>query len=236
MKYLNRKQLEELRSFDSPTIANAIERFDLRPRSEGFMGPEIGQILPYDKPLLGYACTAKISAAQPPNEQQKRLLIEYYAHVKNTPEPTVAVIEDLDRNPLGSFWGEVQSTTHKALGCEGVITSGGVRDLDEVQALGFYYFAGCVLVSHAYVHIEEFACPVTVGGLTVRPGDLLHADKHGVVLIPQEIAEQLAEACRAAQYAEQPVIQGCSSSFGKDLDLEDLKRWREEMARRRTGG
>lgn len=158
----------------------------------------------------------------------------YYAKVQATSAPAIAVIEDVDPQPVGSFWGEVQGSVHKALGCVGVVTNGGVRDLDEVERLGFRYFASCILVSHAYVHLEAYDCPVRVGGLTVRPGDLLHADKHGVVLIPKEIAPALAEACRAAQWAEEPVIQGCRKGFASGIRLEDLKEWRQEMARRRT--
>jgi regulator of RNase E activity RraA len=149
------------------------------------------------------------------------------------PKPCIAVQQDVDDVPIGSFWGEVQVSTHKALGCSGVITNGGLRDLDEVQAMGFGYFASCVLVSHAYVHTIEFDMPVTVGGLVVRPGDLLHADKHGVVLIPEEIAPKIAEACRKVQYYEEPVIKGCKARFETGITIEELTGLRQEMAKRR---
>ena len=234
MKYLSAEALEELRKFDTPTISNAIERFNVRPFTEGFMGPEIKCILPCDRPVVGYACTAKISALRPPTAEQKEMAMAYYEKVQATPAPAIAVIEDVDPQPVGSFWGEVQGSIHKALGAAGVVTNGGVRDLDEVERLGFKYFASCVLVSHAYVHVEAYDCPVRVGGLTVRPGDLLHADKHGVVLIPHEIAPALAEACRKAQWAEEPVLEGCRKGFTGGISLADLKEWRQEMARRRT--
>jgi len=130
---------------------------------------------------VGYACTAKISALKPPTEEQKRLQNEYYAKVKSAPKPTITVIEDIDPQPTGSFWGEVQATMHRSLGCAGVITSGGVRDLDEVKNLDFEYFSSCLLVSHAFIHIEAIDCPVSVGGLIINPGDLIHADKHGFI-------------------------------------------------------
>ena len=133
MNLLTAEQLEELRGFDTPTVSNAIERFAVRPHTEGFMSPMIKCILPCDKPVIGYACTAKISAMRPPTPEQQGLLVSYYAKVKETPFPTLAVIEDIDPAPVGSFWGEVQSSIHKALGCTGVITSGGVRDLDEAD-------------------------------------------------------------------------------------------------------
>jgi len=234
VKLLTEEQLEELRGFDSPTIANAIERFNIRPCTEGFMGPEVKCILPCDKPVAGYACTAKIAALKPPTPEQKELWMAYYEKIKETPYPTIAVLEDIDPKPIGAFWGEVQASIHKALGCVGVATNGGVRDLDEADKLGFKYFASCILVSHAYVHVEEVDCTVNVCGLTVKPGDLLHADKHGVVLIPQEIAPELAEACRKAQWSEEPVIQGCRERFATGASIEEIKAWRQEMVRRRT--
>ncbi len=233
MAILSAEQLEELRNFDTPTISNAIERFNVRPFTEGFMGPEIKCILPYDRPIVGYACTAKISALQPPTDAQKEMNMAYYAKVKETPA-AITVIEDLDPKPIGSFWGEVQGSIHKALGCAGVVTNGGVRDLDEVQKLQFGYFASCVLVSHAYVHLEAYDCPVSVGGLTVKPGDLLHADKHGVIVIPHEIAPALADACRKAAWAEEPVIHGCRERFVTGASLDELAEWRKEMAKRRA--
>lgn len=229
MKLLDKAQIEELRSFDTPTVCNAVERFNLRSRIAGFMSPKIRSIFPDRKPVVGYACTAKVSAAQAPTDAQKKLLFEYYQMVKETPEPRIAVIQDVDEQPIGSFWGEVQATIHKALGCMSVITNGGVRDLDEVNALGFTYFASEVLVSHGYIHVEAVNVPVHFAGVTVYPGDLLHADKHGVLLIPGEIAHELADACRAAADAELPMLNGCRSVPDGEVTIEQLKTWRSQM-------
>ena len=232
---LTMQQIEELKKFDTPTISNGIEFFGLRPRTEGFTKPLIRKMFTNDKRIVGYACTAKISALKPPTEQQKKLQTEYYANVKAAPKPTVAVIEDLDPEPVGAFWGEVQVTMHRSLGCCGVVTNGGVRDLDEVKGLDFEYFSSCLLVSHVFVHIEAIDCPVSVGGLTVNPGDLLHADKHGIMVIPPEVAPYLVEACRAAQDAEMPVLSNCRKHLAKgDVDLERLADWRAEMNDRRA--
>lgn len=237
MPNLTLAQIEGLRTFDTPTIANAIERFGLYSRIKGFMTPDIKCILPYDgKTMIGYAATAKIAATAPPITDQAKIMMEYYAKLKSTPRPSIAVIEDIDAKPIGSFWGEVNATVHKSLGCIGTITNGGVRDLHEVEALGFGFFASCVLVSHAYIHIEAYDCLVTVGGLTVNPGDLLAADIHGVVRIPEEVAPELADACLKAAAAERPVLEGCRKALaeGREVDLEELRQWRAEMARLRA--
>lgn len=231
---LTAAQIEELKQFDTPTVANAIEFFGVQPKTEGFTRPGIRKVFENGRRVVGYAVTGKISAMTPPTEAQKPLAAQYYASVQAAPKPTVTVLQDVDPAPLGSFWGEVQVSIHRSLGCVGVVTNGGVRDLDEVKQLDFEYFSSCLLVSHAYIHLEEIGCPVTVGGLTVRPGDLLHADVHGVALIPAAVAPHLAEACRAAQDAEMPVIGNCRKHFAAgDVDVACLAEWRTEMIARR---
>ena len=120
--------------------------------------------------------------------------------------------QDLDYpNVIGSFWGEVQSNIHTRLGCVGTVTDGGVRDLDEMRAKGFNAFATEVLVSHAYVHIVDANVPVTVGGLTVTPGDIIMGDKHGVIGIPKEIAAEIPAAAKAVEARERTIIDLCNS-------------------------
>jgi 4-hydroxy-4-methyl-2-oxoglutarate aldolase len=232
---LNAAQLEELRQFDAPTVSNAIQRFGLRSKTEGFMRSEIRAAIKPPRPFVGYAVTAKIRASAAATDEQKELAYRYYEHVRSAPGPTIAVIEDLDADPVGSFWGEVQASTHLALGCIGVITSGGVRDLDEVGALGFGYLARCVLVSHANVHIEAVACPVTVGGLVVRPGDLMFADQHGALVIPEACAAELAGDCRAVAKAEEPMLHNLRAHIaaGTRPTIDELRALRIEMVRRR---
>ena len=220
-KILPPEQLEELKLFDSPTISNAIERFDIRPRNEGFMSPQIKCILPELGRMVGYAVTATIMANQPAPEGHRVSRHDYWDYIASIPSPRVVVIQDLDNPPaVGSFWGEVNGNIHKALGCVGTVTNGGVRDLDEVRELGFHFFASAPIVSHAYVHQVQYNIPVEVGGVVVQSGDLIHADKHGVITIPHEIAADLAEMAREVQRAERPIISLCKSP---DFSLEKLK-------------
>lgn len=232
MNKLTLEQIEELRAFDTPTLCNAIEFFGVRPKIEGFMTPDIKCFLPYGKTMIGYACTAKISTSAPATTSQPDIWMGYYEKLQSSARPAIAVIEDIDEQPVGSFWGEVNATCHKSLGCVGTITNGGVRDLNEVETLEFGFFASTLLVSHAYVHIEDYNCPVEVGGLTIQPGDLLAADRHGVVLIPGEVASHLAKACNLAGAAEMPVLEGCRRAIAekREVDLNELRNWRKEMS------
>jgi regulator of RNase E activity RraA len=132
--------------------------------------------------------------------------------VLSIPAPRVIVVHDLDEpRGQGAQWGEVQANIHKALGCVGVVTDGSVRDLDEVKALGFQFAAAHVSVSHAWIHMVDFGLPVKVGGLWVKPGDLIHADQHGVITIPPEIAPRIPEAVAAVEADERKIISVCQS-------------------------
>jgi len=227
--------LELLRRFDTPTICNAIEVFDIRPRTEGFCDTSIKSIFEFDSPLVGYAVTAKISATQPPSAREKEYLFDYYLNIEQGMKPVVSVLEDIDDPCIGSFWGEVQANTHLSLGCIGAITNGGVRDLKEVEQAGFYYMAGSIMVSHAYVHIVQNDCPVCIGGLQILPGDLIHADRHGVTTIPEEILPQLPKACEAVLDAEQILIKECKKAVGEGryISCERIKTLRKAMIAKR---
>jgi 4-hydroxy-4-methyl-2-oxoglutarate aldolase len=218
-------ELEALRALNTPTVANAIERFDKRPRHLGFMGPEVRCIFPEMPPIVGYAATARIMAEQPADGPRAPSRHDYWDSILSVPAPRIAVIQDLDQPPaIGSFWGEVNGNIHRALGCAGTITNGGVRDLDEVRALGFQMFASAVIVSHAYVHLVEFGTPVKVGGLVVRPGDLIHADKHGAIVIPHEIARDVPAAAAEVERMERRIINYCQSHEFDVAGLKELTR------------
>ena len=207
-RLLSPKQIEELRQISTPTISNAIETFDVRPRNEGFMNPEIKCILPELGAMVGYAATGTFMASRPGDKDEESMDQQLWKHVLSIPTPRVVVVQDIDNPPcVGSLWGEVNGTIFKALGCAGTITNGGVRDLDEVRAMGFHFFASCVIPSHAYVHVVETGKPVTIGGLTVRPGDLIHADQHGVITIPHEIAAEVAARGREVEDKERVIIE-----------------------------
>src|SRR5262249_46322982 len=161
--------------YNTPTISNAIELFDVRPRHTGYLPHTIRCLLPDLGPVVGYAVTSKTRAALPrPDEPSADLLGDYLRYVAGQPGWKVAVGQDLDDPPgLGAQFGEVTAIIHQKLECVGHITSGCPRDLDEVQALGFQLFGLNPCVSHAYVRLVEFGTPVLIGGVEIRPGDLI---------------------------------------------------------------
>lgn len=218
---LTADELEAVRRIPTPAVSNAIELFDLRPRHAGFMNPTIRAMYPDLPPVIGYAVTAVTRAEKAPEPGAEASRFDYWDHVVSVPAPRIAVSEDADDAPgWGAFFGEVTSNIHRSLGCVAHVTSGAVRDLDEVHALGFPMFALGPCVSHAYIHITRFGVPIQVGGLTVSPGDLLHADKHGVLLSPKAIVPQLPEAVARVERRERQIIDYCQSP---DFSLEGLK-------------
>jgi len=215
---LSAEELKQLCRWSTCTVSNAIELFDVRPKTEGYMSPQIQCLFPELEPMIGYAVTAKISAASPGDHQISRE--KWWEEILKMPAPRVIVTHDIDSPVIGSFWGEVQANVHRALGCIAAVTDGAVRDLDEVKDLKFHLFSSCVAVSHAYVHLLDIGIPVEVGGLIVQPGDLIMGDKHGVISVPLEIARDVPAAAKLVEDWEQVVIKYCKS---KDFSLEGLK-------------
>lgn len=216
-------RLAELGLYSSPTVANAIETFNLQPRTAGFMSSQIRCMFPDLGVMVGYAYTATIRASTAPPPEAGALRPAMWRELEKVPSPRVIVIQDLDDPPgIGAFWGDVQSNIHRSLGCVGTVTNGSVRDLDEVRALGFHFFAGSVAVSHAYVHLVEIGVPVQVGGLRIRPGDLIHGDQHGILTVPLETAGRIAEGVEQVDRVERQLITYCQSPGFSRQGLEDL--------------
>jgi len=215
---LNERELEALKRWPTCAISNGIELFNIRPRNEGFMLPEIKCVFPELGPMIGYAVTAVITADS--SEGRRIQPPDWWEQIQKIPGPKVVVIHDIDQPVIGSFWGEVNSNIYKALGCVGTVTDGSVRDLNEVKELGFHFFSSCISVSHAYVHLVEVNIPVKVGGLVVKPGDLIMGDQHGVISIPLEIARDVPKAAQLVEDWERRVINFCKS---KDFTLNGLK-------------
>lgn len=211
--------IDVLTRYSTPTVANAIELFDIRPRDQGYVLPGLQCLLPNAAPIAGYAATCVISSHRPALGAARESR-DYWEHVASIPGPRIAVVQDIDEIPgLGSFWGEVNASVHKALGCVGTITNGGIRDMPEMRALGFQALHAVRCVSHGYIHIESFGKPVDILGITIHPGDLLQADEHGVLVVPVETLPHLEEAILEMEKRERPVIDYCKR---KDVDRAEL--------------
>lgn len=212
--------LESLARYDSPTLANAIETFDIQPRDVGFADSRIRCMFPELGPVVGFAATGTIVARGVPEPDWAGAGNDaLYRHVRTIRPPRIVVVKDLDDPPAyGSLWGEVQATIFGALGCVGCVTNGSVRDLDETRRMGFHFFASGPSVSHAYVRVETVGEPIEVGGLDVAPDELLHADQHGVLKIPPEIAPRLPAAAERIIESEQSLLRWVRSDEF-DLDL-----------------
>ncbi|MBI2194383.1 MAG: RraA family protein [Planctomycetes bacterium] len=214
---LSAEELALLRRFDTPTVCNVIELFDVRPRNAGYMDGRIKANFPKFPPMVGYATTATFRSAAPPRGQDATAGMEgQLAAFAQVPDPRVVVFQDLDDPPAAATFGEVMCTTYKTFGCAGLITSGAGRDLLQVEALGFPVFTGQTICAHAYCHILGVNLPVHVGGITVYPGDLLHGDANGVTTIPLDIARSVARTCEEFVAAEEVILK-CLRTRGPDL-------------------
>ncbi|NDG56170.1 MAG: RraA family protein [Betaproteobacteria bacterium] len=229
---LDSKTLKLLQGFDTPTICNALEIVAPERRLFGYTVESLLCIYPELPPMVGFARTCTIRSAEPSQRDpvsERDVRVNWYRYVdEGGPKPSVVVMQDLDgqRAGFGSFWGEVNSHVHRGLGSLGVITNGCIRDVP-MNASGFQMLAGSVKPSHAHVHVVEMGGAVSVCGMSVRSGDLIHADLHGAVVIPQHVAGQIAKAVKLLSQREAVII---GASKRKGFNWQVLRDALEEAA------
>lgn len=210
---ISRDELDALRQVDTCMVANAVEKFNLRLRNTGFTNGSIRCMLEDLPPMVGFAATARLRSGEPPiGGGTFRDRTDFWNSLLEIPAPRVLVLEDMDHPPgRGSFIGDVHAAILWALGCVGYVTNGAVRELPGIRASGIQAFAGSLAVSHAYAHIFDVGACISVGGLEVHPGDLLHGDRHGVLTVPLRIAGEVPAVAVELRRKEQKVIDLCRS-------------------------
>jgi regulator of RNase E activity RraA len=219
-----------LRALDTPTVCNALELVAPQRRLHGYNTQPLRCLYPDLPPMVGFARTGTIRAAEPSfrkPDEDRAMRLRWYEYVDKGPKPSVVLLQDLDALPgYGSFWGEVNSHVHRGLGALGVITNGSVRDIP-MNAKGFQMLAGSVMPSHAWVHVVDVGVPVSICGMSARSGDLIHADMHGAVVIPLDVARKVAEAARLLARREAVII---SASKKKGFSFEKLAQAMKDSA------
>ena len=212
------QELEFLRSIDTPTVCNLVEILAPQRRGHGYTVRHLHCPFPELPPIVGFARTVTFKAKDAvalgeAGYMQKRL--DYLDYVAAPPLPGIMVMEDLDGEHAGygAFWGEVQSNVHKALGCLGVVTNGSIRDIPMI-APGFQMLAGSIVPSHAYVHVVEFGIDVTVHGMAVESGDLIHADRHGAIVVPPDQIGAMRSALEGLSAREAKIIAAARAGGG----------------------
>ncbi len=204
---LTAEQLAAFAEYDTPTVCNVIELWNIRPRNTGYMNHDIKSCFPKMPPMVGYACTTTFRSMAPPISGDVYAdMVKQVEAFAELPGPAVVVFQDLDIPVAAATFGEVMCTTYKSFGAKGLITSGTGRDLDQVEAIGFPVFTNGTTCAHGYCHMLSVQVPVTVGGLVVSPADLLHGDCNGVTNIPHEIASEVPSACKELMAAEDIVL------------------------------
>jgi 4-hydroxy-4-methyl-2-oxoglutarate aldolase len=221
---LTEEELDALRQFDTCMVANAVETFNVRLRNTGFTNGSIHCMFPDAPPMVGYAVTARLRTVEPPMVGGYfRDRSELWNSILQVPAPRILVLEDMD-DPAGrgAFIGDAHSAILKATGCVGHLTNGAVRELPAVRDSGVQLFAGTVAVSHAYAHIFEIGARVSIGGMDIHSGNLLHGDRHGVLNVPIEIAAEIPGVAAQLERKEQQVIDFCRSKSFSVAKLSEV--------------
>ncbi len=215
-------EFARLRRLDTCAVSNAIERTNVRLRNEGYVRNDAHCLLPrLDGPMLGYAVTGVVrSAAQPISGGWYYDRISWWEHFLTVPAPRVMILQDADDPPgFGAFVGAVHANIASALDCVGCVTNGVVRDLPDIEALGFHVFAAGLSPSHAYAHIVEWGRDVEIGGQRFSSGDLVHGDLHGVQTIPLSIASRVPAIVEELAAQEHQLFALCRS---REFSLQTL--------------
>jgi len=226
--------LKLLQAVDTPTVCNAIE---VAQGKRGFDAFTRGTMLcsaPDEPAIVGYARTAKIAAVNAPTEAPnivKARRMAYYKHMADAPMPAIAVVEDTDYpDCIGAYWGEINTTVHKGFGLSGTLTNGVMRDLGDVPS-GYPVVAGSIGPSHGFVHVQEIGTQVEIFGMTVSEGDLIHADRHGAVIIPSDVIENLENAVKKLLSTEHLILEPARRS---DFNYEMFEKAWTEFEKSRT--
>lgn len=219
-RILTHSALLQLKRWNTPTIYNGWEQITRHDRRQFTNVDETRDFMPQMGPMVGYAVTV---VCQPGNPEHQRnnpnAVFAYREYLAGIPGPKIVVVQDLDKPVVGSFWGEVNANIHKALGCVGTITDGAIRDVDEMTNAGFKAIASRLCVGHAFTTPVRWNCEVEVFGRRIKPGDLIHADKHGFIVIPEEDQEGLQEAARFMDENEtNTTIRVARESAGKPME------------------
>jgi regulator of RNase E activity RraA len=218
--------LARARTSSVPTLANAVELFGVWAPNRGYTTRPLHCHFPSLGMAVGYATTALVSTDQPPGLRPEPVIEpDYWRYIESVEGPKLAVVQDLDDPPGGAMWGEWNGNVHRALGCVGTITDGAARDLDALASLDFHVFASSVSPSHGYGAFIAFGDPVAVAGLAVRSGDLLAADRHGVLHLPASIPlDEILDVAEEIDRLEREVFTFCQSPGFSVAGLDELTR------------
>ena len=221
---LTAADLNKLAEWDTPTICNGLEHISSEYRVKSFTVEQMQCFDPSLPPIIGYARTAMIRSMTPPEgkpEDKREMKARYYETIAAPPTPSISVIQDLDPNPgFGAFWGELNTAIHKGLGCLGVVTNGSFRDI-HACAPDFQLLGGKIVPSHAWVHLVAIECEVNIFGMAVKPNDIIHADRHGAVVVPEECVKELPSAIDVMTRREAVILEVARSP---DFNVEILKK------------
>lgn len=217
---LSDETLARLRELDTPTVSNAVESFGVRPRSAGHADASVRCMFPEMGVALGYAVTFTTSEYAPGEARSNEERAALYRAVAAAPKPCLLVQQDVGPKPRSAcFWGEIMSNLFMRLGAGGVVTDGVVRDLDAMREAGFKTWCAGTTASRGDMRVASVNVPISVGGMAILPGDLIHADASGVVVAPKEIAGEIPDAARRVLDKEAEVLEAIRDG---NFSLDDL--------------
>ncbi len=218
---MHQSVLDKLRAYDSATICNVIELFEVRPRNRGYMNQRVRAGFPELPPMVGFASTAACRTFTSPPSRNVPAVPDLISRWDKLSGPAVVVMQNLDSHGAAAIFGDVLCNSFAAFGAVGLVTDGQGRDFAGIASLNFPVFCDGVIASHGYMHMLTLHEAVQVGGIAIEPDTLLHGDANGVTTIPSDIAADVADACADYAAAEAVVINTAQSGKASLAGLRD---------------
>ena len=196
-----------LRTIDTPTITNVVATYPKNPLCLGLYNPwtenwytdtSIRCIYPNLGAIVGHAVTC-VYGLPDPNYAGRLSFMDVVDALDAMPKPTILVIQQkwpAELMAKAGLAGEIMVTSMKAVGCVGMLSNGPSRDVDAIRRLDFQMLLGGVSPGHGEMAVQAVNVPVSVGGMDVAPGELIHMDENGAVKFPADRAGQVLENAR----------------------------------------
>ncbi len=204
---MNIENIKKLIEFDTPTVANGVELMGIRDPATGYTGPDVRALMPEMGVRVGVAVTARMDTTSAGTDDPPSLFKDWLRLMRDAAKggmPVFALIEAVGpRSRYTVSLGDGMAILMRLAGAVGFMTDGGMRDLEGVREVGLACWAAGLSPMHGRLRWLDLNTTVIIDGMTVRPGDVIHADVNGSVVIPREVADQAYDRAMEVRKKEQ---------------------------------
>ena len=183
-------RLDALTMFDTPTIANAMDSLQIKGRQ--FSGSSIRAVTAGGKAICGVAITATMKEQWGGNYSHVEPWMCFLEEIEKETLPVVAILKD-ESEIVGrdAMIGEGMSLAMRSVGAHAALCDGVIRDISAIREINFPVWANGLVADRGNIRFHQYQVPVNVGGMKVNPGDLIHMDENGAMVLPSDRVDEI---------------------------------------------